>query len=59
VFGDANELLRRVEGRLAAVERALERIDRGERDRCVRCGTPLGDALLADPLLDRCPSCPN
>lgn len=45
------ELLTRVEGELADVERALERLDEGTYGTCETCG-----ASLPDEVLDRAPS---
>jgi RNA polymerase-binding transcription factor DksA len=40
-------ILEQVEAELAAVDRALERLDRGTYGRCDACGEPIADERLA------------
>jgi DnaK suppressor protein len=40
--------LRRLQGELADVDRALERLDDGTYGTCEACGAPLGDDVLAE-----------
>lgn len=50
--------LSELEGRLAAIEAALARIEAGESDRCAACGATIDSARLeAEPLTDRCGRC--
>ncbi len=47
--------LETVEGELAAVDRALARLDDGTYGRCQVCEAPIDDEVLAgDPLAERC-----
>lgn len=51
-------LLDDARGKLADVERATERLDRGDHDRCETCGTTIpADRLRARPTTRRCVAC--
>jgi DnaK suppressor protein len=53
-------LLTAAEAHLAAVDRALERLDRGEYGRCQACGTMIGrERLEALPAAVTCVRCPR
>jgi hypothetical protein len=52
-LGDAEQIA----AELAAVDRALARIEAGDHGNCTECGTRLDDALLAaDPTASICPA---
>ncbi|WSZ86822.1 TraR/DksA C4-type zinc finger protein [Streptomyces sp. NBC_00859] len=51
-------LLARANSRLADVDRALERIERGEYGRCERCGEPIpAERLEVRPAASTCVAC--
>lgn len=52
-------LLDGIEGDLAGVERALERLDAGTYFACEVCGAAMTlESLAADPVRSRCATCP-
>jgi DnaK suppressor protein len=57
---DAARLVSRDDHALAAVNRALARLELGEADTCVVCGARIAaERLLANPLAETCINCQN
>ena len=55
ILEEGRRLLAAAEAKLAAVERALERLDSGNYGLCEMCGTPIAPAMLTErPSLARC-----
>ena len=55
---DRTRLFDSIEGDLAGVSRAMERLDGGTYFMCASCNGPLADdALTENPTLSHCPTC--